>query len=102
MTGRDTGQAAVETAITLPLTLFMVLGVIQLSMMMHGRLMAQYAVYKAARSGSLNHGDCLRMRDSAAAALLPVFAKTRDDVELGNEFKRLKTANYKYTQNWLV
>src|SRR5207302_6028836 len=82
MTRADTGQAAVETAITLPVTLFMVLGVIQLSMLQQGRLMAQYAVYKAARAGSLNHGDCLRMRDSAVAALLPVFGKTRDAPEL--------------------
>jgi hypothetical protein len=102
MTRRDdSGQAAVETALVLPLTVFMVLGAVQLSWMMQGRLMAQYAVYKATRAGSLNHADCYRMRDSAIAALLPVFAKTGNAGDLGAAFQTVRTAGFKYTQTWV-
>jgi hypothetical protein len=97
----ESGQAAVETAITLPLTLFMVLGGLQLFMMMQGRLIAHYALFRAARAGSLNYGDCDRMRDSAIAALLPAFAKTRNPAELGAEFLKLRTNGFKYQSTWI-
>jgi hypothetical protein len=67
------GQAAVETALTMPLTLFLVLGTLQLFMMLQGRLMAEHAVYKAVRVGSVNHGDCTAMTHAAVASLLPSF-----------------------------
>lgn len=67
------GQAAVETALTMPLTLFLILGTLQLFMMLQGRLMAEHAVYKAVRVGSVNHGDCTAMTHAAVAALLPSF-----------------------------
>ncbi|MFZ5471155.1 MAG: TadE/TadG family type IV pilus assembly protein [Myxococcota bacterium] len=70
---RESGQAAVESALTLPLTVFMVLGTLQLFMMMQGRVMAQYAAFRATRAGSLNHGDCARMKHAAIGALLPSF-----------------------------
>ena len=50
---RDSGQALVESALTLPLLVFMVLGTLQLFMMLHARIMTQYAAYKAVRAGSL-------------------------------------------------
>ena len=39
----ESGQAAVESALTLPLAIFLALGLIQLFMMFQGRAMAQYA-----------------------------------------------------------
>jgi hypothetical protein len=69
----ESGQAAVETALTMPLTLFMILGSLQLFMMLQGRLMAEHAVYKAVRSGVVHHGDCTAMTHAAVAALLPSF-----------------------------
>ncbi len=72
--GHDCGQAAVETAITLPLTVFLVLGTLQLFMMMNGRLMAEHAAFKAVRSGVVKHGDCVSMTHAAVAALLPSFS----------------------------
>jgi hypothetical protein len=64
----------VETALTLPLTLFLILGTLQLFMLLQGRLMAEHAVYKAVRVGSVNHGDCTAMTHAAVAALLPSFS----------------------------
>lgn len=71
--GADRGQAAVEAALTLPITVFLLLGVLQLSMLLQGRLLAQYAVFKATRAGALHHGECEPMADAALGALMPSF-----------------------------
>lgn len=68
---RESGQAAVEAALIVPMMVFLVLGIIQLSMMHHARLMNEYAAYRAARAGIVNHGHCRMMRNSAFVSLLP-------------------------------
>jgi hypothetical protein len=70
---RQSGQAAVETALTMPLLLFMVLGIMQLGLLMQARALTQYAVYRATRAGSMNHGDCIPMMHSAIATLTPSY-----------------------------
>jgi hypothetical protein len=67
----ESGQAAVEAALTLPLTIFLILGTIQLFMMLQGRIMAEYAAFEAVRAGSRHHGDCEKMVQAGLAALLP-------------------------------
>jgi hypothetical protein len=69
--GRQSGQAAVEAALTLPLVIFLVLGTLQLFMMLQGRIMAEYAAFEAVRAGSRNHGNCVPMVHAALAGLLP-------------------------------
>jgi hypothetical protein len=71
---RESGQAAVEAALTLPLVVFMMLGTLQLFMLMQARLMAQYAAYQAARVGSITNGRCDAMTDAAILTLIPTFA----------------------------
>jgi Flp pilus assembly protein TadG len=68
---RQSGQAAVEAALVVPLMVFMVLGIIQLGMMHQARLMAEYAAYRAARAGIVNHSHCELMRNAAFVAVLP-------------------------------
>lgn len=68
------GQVAVEAAITLPLVLFMILGALQLFMMLQARILAQYAVARMARIGSVNHGSCEAMTHAGVATLLPSFS----------------------------
>jgi hypothetical protein len=67
----ESGQAAVEAALTLPLTLFLILGTLQLFMMLQGRIMAEYAAFEAVRAGSRHHGDCIPMMHAGLAGLLP-------------------------------
>lgn len=67
----EPGQVAVETAITVPMMIFFVLGTIQLGMVHQAQLMTEYAAYRAARSAIVNNGDCDRMRHSAYIALTP-------------------------------
>ena len=68
---RESGQSAVETALTLPMMVFFVLGVVQLGMMHQAQLMTEYAAYRAVRAGIVNHADCEIMRDAAFISLLP-------------------------------
>ncbi|WP_338871009.1 TadE family protein [Myxococcus stipitatus] len=68
---RQSGQAAVETALIVPMMVFMVLGIIQLGMVHNARLMTEYGAYRAVRAGIVNHGDCTLMEKAALASLLP-------------------------------
>jgi hypothetical protein len=68
---RESGQAAVEAALTVPMMVFLVLGIIQLTMLHHARLMTEYAAYRAARAGIVDGGACTFMEDSAVLAVLP-------------------------------
>ncbi len=68
----ESGQAAVETALILPLQLFMLLGGLQLAMLFQARLVAEHAAYRATRAASLYRGDCRHTVDAALTALLPL------------------------------
>ena len=73
MLGRrcQAGQAAVETALVLPMHLFLMLGILQMAMAYHAKLIAEYAVFKAARAASVYRIDCQRMINAAVIALGP-------------------------------
>jgi hypothetical protein len=73
---RQSGQAAVEAALIIPMMVFMVLGIIQLGMMYQARLMTEYAAYRSARAGIVNHGHCELMRNAAYFAVLPTLGPT--------------------------
>src|SRR5947208_5083704 len=74
VSGTQSGQAAVETAIILPLLTFMVLGIIQLTMIQQASLMTEYAAYQAARAGVVWNGDWHKMEDAAIVVLTPTIA----------------------------
>lgn len=74
---------AVEAALVLPLMTFLVLGIIQLTMMQHAKLMTEYAAFQAARAGIVWNGNNERMHDAAVVALLPTLGRTDSVVELG-------------------
>ena len=80
---RQAGQAAVESALILPLMVFLGLGLIQLTMMQQAKLMTEYAAYCAARTGIVWNGNNERMHDAAIVALLPTMGRTDDVVNLG-------------------
>jgi len=87
---RESGQAAVESALVLPISVFLILGSLQLFMMHQARVMAEYAAFRATRAGSVNHGNCEAMNHAALAALLPTFRSVRDPAELGEQFKAVR------------
>jgi hypothetical protein len=75
MRSRQSGQAAVETAIVMPLFVFTVLGIMQLSLLHHARLLTKYAAYKAARAGALNRASKKTMERAAISVMLPMITR---------------------------
>ncbi|WP_426749164.1 TadE/TadG family type IV pilus assembly protein [Myxococcus sp. Y35] len=70
----QSGQAAVEAAIVLPLFVFLILGILQLGLMHQARLLTKYAAYKAVRAGALNSAKVEEMEKAALAVLLPLLS----------------------------
>jgi hypothetical protein len=96
--GGQRGQVAVEAALVLPLMTFMVLGIIQLTMMQHAKLMTEYAAFQAARAGIVWNGNNERMHDAAVVALLPTLGRTDNVVELGKTWGLHKGWDYAMRQ----
>jgi len=69
---REEGQAAVETAIVMPLMIVLVLGIIQLGLIAQARAVAKYAAYRAVRVGVMQNADIDKMQAAAVFHLLPV------------------------------
>lgn len=96
------GQAAVEAALTLPVSVFLILGTLQLFMMLQGRVMAEYAAFKAVRAGSVNHGECEAMNHAAILALMPSYHSFLGNAtgagspgdKLGQAFRARRGNNY--------
>ncbi len=80
---RQSGQAAVESALVMPLMVFLGLGIIQLTMMQHAKLMTEYAAYNAARTGIVWNGNNERMHDAAIMSVLPTMGRTDTLFNLG-------------------
>ncbi|MBK8479810.1 MAG: pilus assembly protein [Proteobacteria bacterium] len=86
----EEGQAVVESLLVLPLLVFLVLGVIQLVMMQHARLMTEYAAFNAARSGIVWNADRLIMENAAIISLLPTNERLREKTGLGDPFQLMR------------
>ncbi|MCB9555143.1 MAG: pilus assembly protein [Deltaproteobacteria bacterium] len=86
----DSGQAMVESALVMPLMLFLILGVVQLAMMQHARIMVEYAAYKAARAGIVWHADRPIMESAAIIALMPTMEGLFKEHDLANPMRVLK------------
>lgn len=67
----ESGQAVVESAIVIPLMTFIILGIVQLVMVQHARIMTEYAAFNAARAGIVWNADKMIMENAAIVSLLP-------------------------------
>lgn len=72
----DSGQVGVETAIVMPMTVFMILGILQLSMMQQARLLTEYAAFRAVRAGAIDQVNCGKMLNAAVQGVLPSLGRT--------------------------
>ena len=79
---------AVEAAIVMPMMVFLTLGILQLTMVQHAKLMTEYAAYQAARAGIVWNGNPMRMHDAAVIALLPTFGRTDTLTRIGTTWER--------------
>lgn len=85
--GGQSGQAAVESVIVLPLFVFLILGTLQLFLMHQARLVTKYAAYKAVRAGALHNARKEPMERAALAVLLPLLSQASGSNE------HIKTVN---------
>lgn len=69
---KESGQALVESAIILPMFIFMLLGILQMGLIYQARYLLKYAAYRAARTGAMLHVNHKAMKQSAMAVLAPV------------------------------
>ncbi|HYO64810.1 MAG TPA: TadE family protein [Archangium sp.] len=90
----ESGQATVEAALTLPLTIFLLLGTVQLFLLLQARALTEYAAFRAVRTGSVKHGDCEAMTHAALGVLLPAFARTDSPAALGVAFRNHRDNRY--------
>lgn len=77
-------QAMVESAIVIPLMTFMILGVLQLAMIQHARIMTEYAAFNAARAGIVWNADPWIMENAAIISLLPTYEGLLEESDIGN------------------
>jgi len=77
----ERGQAMVESAIVLPMYVFLLLGIIQIGMIHQARLMTKFAAYKAVRAGALHNANVKAMRDTALWTLLPMVSESASGAE---------------------
>ncbi|XSF15169.1 TadE/TadG family type IV pilus assembly protein [Myxococcus faecalis] len=88
-----------ETAVVLPLFVFLILGILQLGLMHQARLLTKYAAYKAVRAGSLHNASVAEMEKAALAVLLPMLAK-RSEGPAGIEYVRPVGSGQEFTDKW--
>lgn len=86
----ESGQAVVESAIVIPLMVFLILGMIQLVMIQHARIMTEYAAFNAARAGIVWNADKIIMENAAIISLLPTYEGLFKESDLGNPVQMLK------------
>ncbi|MBN2724390.1 MAG: pilus assembly protein [Deltaproteobacteria bacterium] len=83
------GQALVESAIVIPLMTFIILGVLQLAMIQHARIMTEYAAFNSARSGIVWNADKFVMENAAILSLLPTYEGLFSESSAGDPMKML-------------
>lgn len=92
----DSGQAAIEAALSLPLLTFLVLGSLQLFLVIQGRQMAQYAAFWGAREGSVTQANCTDMNKVVLKALLPTFTVIKNAASVDLLALRMQQSGYRY------
>ncbi|MBI2895102.1 MAG: pilus assembly protein [Deltaproteobacteria bacterium] len=99
---RQAGQATVESAIVLPLMVFVVLGIVQMSMVQHARIMTEYAAFCSARAGIVWNAEPSVMESAAMIALMPTYDELLDESGLldpGRLLQRIADRALRYQIN---
>lgn len=74
--GGESGQAVVEAAFVLPLTVVLILCTIQITQLQRARVLVEYAAFNAARAGTVQSGNPAPMHEAAALSLLASHGRT--------------------------
>lgn len=107
----ESGQVEVETAIVMPMVVFLLLGLIQMGLLNQARIMAKYAAYRAVRwavTHNIDSSDDLSgIEQAAVQAALPVltYGLSADSAILGktddalNWYKKFSDPTHMFTLN---
>ena len=96
------GQASVESAIVMPLMVFLILGIVQLTMVQHARIMLEYAAFNAARAGIVWNADPWIMENAALISLIPTNESLGNEVGVmdpGRMLRRIIDRSMRYQAN---
>jgi hypothetical protein len=69
---------------------FLILGIIQLVMVQHARVMTEYAAYNAARAGIVWNANRITMENAAVISLLPTYEGLLKENDIKNPVQMLK------------
>jgi hypothetical protein len=97
----QSGQAAVESAIATPMTMFVVLGLIQIGMIQQARFFVDYAAYRGVKACSVGRCVCKNgggvsgttagsVLQSELAALVPILGRADDSTHWISTWDRIK------------
>ena len=97
----QSGQVAVETALIIPLYVFLILGILQLGLIAQARVMAKYAAYRAVRVGAMHNASVKAMEAAALFHLMPVLTDVkgqrilpnRSSAEIASKYGKLLLTN---------
>ncbi|HET9644228.1 MAG TPA: TadE/TadG family type IV pilus assembly protein [Burkholderiaceae bacterium] len=81
---RQRGASLAEATIVLPLLLFSVLAVIQAALVFHAKSSVNYAVFQAARAGTMDHARIDTIKAAFKKAILPYYGGGRTTEELAD------------------
>jgi hypothetical protein len=82
----ESGQVIVEQALVMPMMVFLVLGIVQLTMLQHARLATEYAAFNAARSGVVYNGDPEKMTNAALVSLIPTYRRADSAIDFATRY----------------
>lgn len=74
----ESGQVIVEQALIMPMMVFLILGIVQLTMLQHARIIADYAAFNAARAGAVYDGNVTQMERAAYLSVIPTMGRSDD------------------------
>ncbi len=78
LVGDQRAQAAIESALVTPLSLFVILGMLQMGLVQQARFLTDYAAYRGARAASTARALCDEIKTAELAALVPTLGRADD------------------------
>lgn len=79
---RQTGAAMVEWLVVAPPMLFIILGIIQVGFIMMAKTSVNYAIFEAARSGSMNNAQLSDIQTAFTTALVPFYGGGQSEAQI--------------------
>jgi hypothetical protein len=94
----QSGQAAVESAIATPMTMFVILGLIQIGMIQQARFFVDYAAYRGVKACSVGRCICKNgegteagaVLESELAALVPILGRADNSANWITTYEKVK------------